>query len=125
MLANTLFRTPRRPGLHPLLKRGEHGARELTSYRLNLEPGASQTFVSPDEEAVLVLQDGRGTADVDGQAWAISRAGVFSERATAVYVPSGRTLTVRAEAPLEAILIATPADGSGCSNDCDVQVLAH
>jgi len=112
-LADTLFRTPRRPGLHALLKRGEHGARELTSYRLRLEPGISHTFVTPDEETICVLQDGRGTAEIDGQTWSISRAGVFDERATAVFVPPGRRLVVRAEAPLEAILISTPAAGGG------------
>jgi 5-deoxy-glucuronate isomerase len=60
-----------------------------------------------------VLQEGRGTADVDGRTWPISRAGVFSERATAIYVPPGGTLTVRAESPLEAVLVSTPARGGG------------
>jgi 5-deoxy-glucuronate isomerase len=113
MLADTLCRTPRRPGLHALQTRGERGARELTSFRLDLEPGASHTFVSPEEETVFVLQDGGGSAEIDGQVWRISRAGVFNERATAVYVPPGSRLTVRAEAPLEAILVTTPAPAAG------------
>ena len=113
MLADTLFRTPRRPGLHPLQKRGEHGARELTSFRLRLAPGASHDYMSPDEETICVLQEGRGTFDIDGQAWPVSRSGVFSERASAVYVPPGRHLIVRADDPLEAILVSTPATGGG------------
>ncbi len=113
MLTDTLFRTPRRPGLHLLQKRGEHGAHELTSFRLRLEPGASHNFVSPDEETVCVLQEGRGTAEIEGQAWRISRSGVFKERATAVYVPPGRHLIVCAEDSLEAILVSTPAAAGG------------
>jgi 5-deoxy-glucuronate isomerase len=108
-----LFRTPRRPGLHPLQKRGEHGARELTSFRLRLAPGASHDYMSPDEETICVLQEGRGTFDIDGRAWAVSRSGVFTERASAVYVPPGCHLIVRADDPLEAILVSTPATGGG------------
>jgi 5-deoxy-glucuronate isomerase len=113
MLADTLFRTPRRPGLHPLQKRGEHGARELTSFRLRLAPGASHDYMSPDEETICVLQEGRGTFDIDGRVWAVSRSGVFTERASAVYVPPGCHLIVRADDPLEAILVSTPATGGG------------
>jgi 5-deoxy-glucuronate isomerase len=112
MLADTLFRTPRRPGLHPLQKRGEQGARELTSFRLRLDPGTSQEYTSPGEETICVLQEGRGTFEIDGRAWDVSRSSVFTERATAAYVPPGRHLIVRADDPLEAILVSTPtADG--------------
>jgi 5-deoxy-glucuronate isomerase len=38
---------------------------------------------------------------------------VFTERATALYLPPGRVLTVRAEAPLEAILVSAPAPPGG------------
>ena len=41
MLSDTLFRVPREPGLHVLQRRGEHGARELTSSRLCLRGGAA------------------------------------------------------------------------------------
>src|SRR5437867_1176961 len=105
MLADTLFRASRRPGLHPLQKRGEGDARELTSFRLRLDSGTSHDYVSPDEETICVLQEGRGTLEVDGHVWRISRSGVFTERATAVYVPPGRHLVVHADEPLEAILV--------------------
>jgi 5-deoxy-glucuronate isomerase len=113
MLADTLFRTPRLPGLHPLQKRGDHGARELTSFRLRLDRGASHDYMTPDEETICVLQEGRGTFDVDGRAWPVSRSGVFTERASAVYVPPGRHLIVHADDPLEAILVSTPATDGG------------
>jgi 5-deoxy-glucuronate isomerase len=113
MLADTLFRTPRTPGLHALQKRGEHGANELTSLRLRLDPGASHDYVSPDEETIFVLQEGRGAVEIDGRRWPVSRSGVFTERATAVYVPRGLTLTVRADDRLEAILVSTPAPAGG------------
>ena len=59
-LADTLYRVPRRPGLQLLHKRGSDQARELTGWRLRLEPGASATYHSDDEETVVVLQDGAG-----------------------------------------------------------------
>jgi len=108
-----LFRVARSAGLQLLQRRGEHGARELTSWRLRLDRGATQHFTSPGEESIVVLQQGRGTFTVDGQSWNVSRADVFSERATALYLPPGRTLSVRAETPLEAVLISTPAPGGG------------
>jgi 5-deoxy-glucuronate isomerase len=113
MLTDTLFRAPRLTGLRPLQKRGEHGARELTSFRLRLDPGTSHEYVAADEETVCVLQEGRGSVDVDGRVWSISRSSVFAERATAVYVPPGRRLVVRADNPLEAILVSTPASAGG------------
>src|SRR5437773_10725707 len=101
MLADTLFRTPRRPGLHPLQRRGEHGARELTSFRLRLAPGASHATMSPDEETICVRQGGRGTFDIAGQAWPVRRSRAFTARASPVSGPPGRHLRVSADAPPE------------------------
>ena len=61
MLSETLFRVPREPGLHVLQRRGERGARELTSSRLCLRGGATATYQSAGEETIVVLQQGRGT----------------------------------------------------------------
>ena len=64
----------------------------------------------------------RGTARSRSMAhWSGSRSTVFDDRATAVYVPPGATLTIAADAPLEGVLtlhrhrlaaptIATPTD---------------
>ena len=41
--------------------RGERGARELTTARIVLEPGASAAWRRDDEEGVLVLLQGAGT----------------------------------------------------------------
>jgi 5-deoxy-glucuronate isomerase len=57
-----------------------------------------------------VLQQGRGTFSAAGQSWAVSRADVFSERATALYLPPATPLTITAESPLEAVLVSTPAE---------------
>ena len=97
MLADTLFRVPRGDGLHILQERGTHGANELTSRRLRLPAGGSQTYSSPAEETVVVLQDGRGRFEAGGRRWDVSRAGVFAERATALYLPPGEPLVVHAE----------------------------
>jgi len=39
----------------------------------------------------------------------VSRTGVFTERATAVFAPPGSTIRMAAEAPMEVILVSTPA----------------
>ena len=113
MLADTLFRVPRGDGLHILQERGTHGANELTSRRLRLPAGGSQTYSSPAEETVVVLQDGRGRFEAGGRRWDVSRAGVFAERATALYLPPGEPLVVHAESSLEAVLVSTPAAAGG------------
>jgi 5-deoxy-glucuronate isomerase len=113
MLADTLFRVPRAEGLQLLQRRGEHGARELTSHRLRLAPGGTARFSSPAEETVVVLQEGTGTFAAGGKSWRVSRSGVFTERATALLLPPGAEVTVTAETPLEAVLVSTPAPAGG------------
>ena len=49
----------------------------------------------------------------DDQQWPVGRSSVFEERATALYLPAGRTLIVRAETPLEAIVVSTPSPEGG------------
>ena len=61
MLSETLFRVSREPGLHVLQRRGDRGARELTSSRLCLRAGERATYACPGEETIVVLQQGRGT----------------------------------------------------------------
>ena len=113
MLSETLFRVPRVPGLHVLQRRGEHGARELTSSRLCLSAGAKATYVNGDEETIVVLQQGRGTLATPELTRDVSRAGVFAERATAMCLPAGVTLTITAASDLEAILVSAPARERG------------
>src|SRR5688500_2856261 len=113
MLNETLYRIRRIEGLQQLQKRGEGGARELTSSRLRLAAGATSKYQIAGEETVLVLQEGKGTfATADGT-WTLSRSNVFDERASAVYLPPATPLTVTAETALEAILVSTPAPPGG------------
>jgi len=113
MLNDTLYRIRRIDGLQQLQRRGEGGARELTSSRLRLSPGASYRYQIAAEESVLVLQEGSGTFATPDESWKLSRSNVFDERASALYVPPGVALTVTAETPLEAILFSTPAPAGG------------
>jgi 5-deoxy-glucuronate isomerase len=113
MLADTLFRVPRSNGLQLVERRGEYDAKELTTWRLCLDAGSAAEFRAPGEETVLVLLEGRGWFDADGCRFQASRADVFSEQATALYLPPGRPLSVRADAPLEAVLVSTPASRGG------------
>jgi 5-deoxy-glucuronate isomerase len=49
--------------------------------------------------------------EAGGSSWPVSRAGVFAERATALYLPPRIDLVVVSVTPLEAVLISTPAAG--------------
>ena len=113
MLSETLFRVPREPGLHVLQRRGERGARELTSSRLCLRAGGISTYQSGGEETIVVLQQGRGTFATPELTRAVSRTSVFGERATAMFLPPGVPLTITADADLEAVLVSAPSSGGG------------
>ena len=113
MLSDTLYRVPRSEGLQLLQRRGERGARELTTWRLRLSPGQSERYTVEGEETVFVLQQGSGALEVEGRRWDVVRPGVFEARATALYVPPGKTLTVTAKDTVEAVLVSTPAPDGG------------
>jgi 5-deoxy-glucuronate isomerase len=113
MLNETLFRVPRANGLQLLQRRGEHGAHELTTWRLGLDTGQSHRYLDDAEEAVFVLQQGSGVVDVGGRQYAVSRSNVFASRATAVYVPPGTPFSIAADTRLEGVLISTPAPAGG------------
>src|SRR5262245_40440373 len=115
MLSNTLYRVPRNTGLQPLQKRGEGGATEMTSWRLYLEAGGQGRYLNDAEETILVVQQGSGTVSAAGLNSRVSRSGVFTEPATAVYLPAGVELTVTADDTFEAVLVSTPAVATGDS----------
>jgi 5-deoxy-glucuronate isomerase len=113
MLSETHFRIPRSEGLQIIQRRGEHGARELTTRRLTLSAGRSMTFVSPDEETVVVLLQGRGRFAAGGHSWDVARSGVFTDRAVSLLLPPRVELTVHADTELEALLTSAPAPPGG------------
>jgi len=113
MLNDTLYRVRRIEGLQNLQRRGDRGAKELTSSRLRLAAGATHKYHIAGEETVLVLQEGTGTFATPEGSWRLSRSSVFDQRASVVYIPPGVALTVTAETPLEAILFSTPAPAGG------------
>ena len=98
MLSNTLYRVPRQNGLSLIQGRGPGQARELTSRRLLLDAGQSESYRSAAEETVIVLQEGAGDLVVGSQRWSVSRKGVFAERATALYLPPGAELLATSSA---------------------------
>lgn len=113
MLRDTLYRLPRQHGLQCLQRRGEGGAREVTTSRVRLAPGAKAEFHIPGEESVLVVQSGAATVIVSGQEFEVTRKDVFQERASAVYAPPGTSITIRPSSEFEAIVVSTPAPGAG------------
>lgn len=112
-LNDTLFRQPRSAGVQVLQRRGDAGAKELSTRRIRVDAGGTTSFRLPDEESIVVLQEGRGTFSAGGQRWPVSRKNVFAERATAVYLPVGVELDVAAETALEAVVFSTPAPAGG------------
>ena len=113
MLSEALFRAPRATGLQTLQRRGERGARELTTHRITLSAGGTTAFAIDDEETIVVLLEGRGRFEADGRSWDVQRRDVFTDRASALLLPPSVGLTVRADTPLEAVLISTPAPAGG------------
>ena len=113
MLSDTRFRIPRSEGLHVLQRRGERGARELTTRRLVLAPDQTAQFVSPDEETIIVLQEGAGTFATGARSWPVSRSSVFAEPATGLLLPPVHQLRVDATTRLEAVLVSTPVQAGG------------
>src|SRR5215813_4511418 len=113
MLSNTLYRVPCHTGLQPLQKRGEGGAAEMTSWRLYLEAGGRERYVQPNEETILIVQQGSGTLSAASLTARVSRNGVFTDRATALYLPAGVELTVTTDATFEAVLVSTPSERGG------------
>jgi len=109
MLSDTLYRVPRHPGLSMIQSRGPGHSRELTSRRLVLDGGQSARYDQANEETVVVLHEGAGEFAAGGNCWNVSRTDVFTERATALYLPAGADLRVTATARMEAILVSTPA----------------
>ena len=112
-LSETLFRYPRSRGVQVLQRRGDAGARELSTRRIRAEAGTDVAFRLADEESIVVLQEGRGTFAVGTDQWPVSRKDVFTERATALYLPPGRELRISAETTLEAVVFSTTASGGG------------
>jgi 5-deoxy-glucuronate isomerase len=113
MLTNTLFRQPRKRGVQALQRRGDAGARELSTWRIRVEPGKETVFGVPDEEAIVVLQEGRGTFSAGSERWTVNRTSVFKEPATAAYVPVNTELRIAAETAIEAVAFSTPAEAGG------------
>ena len=113
MLTNTLFRHPRASGIQILQQRGEAGARELSTRRVHVDAGDALTLSIPDEEAVLIVQRGAAALAAAGRSWDVSRADVFTERATGLYLPPGVPLDIRATTAFEAVIFSTPAPGGG------------
>jgi len=113
MLSETLLRTPRVDGRQELLRRGTHGAHELSISRLRVAAGRTEELVVPGEETIVVLQQGRGLFAAAGREWIVSRANVFDERATALYLPPDTALRVTASTPLEAVLVSAAAAHGG------------
>ena len=112
-LNQTLFRQQRIAGVQLLQRRGDVNAKELSTWRIRVEPGREVAFRLPDEESIVVLQEGRGVFAVGSHHWPVARQGVFKERATAVYLPVAVDLTISAETLIEAVAFSTPAPSGG------------
>lgn len=116
MSANIFHRRPRKaPGLEWVARAGTD-LRHLSFGLLRLDRGQEQEVALAGEEAVLVLVEGslgvQGRVAGAPEGFAFDplgpRAGVFQERASAVYLPRGTRAVIRAHAPLLAAWITSP-----------------
>jgi 5-deoxy-glucuronate isomerase len=113
MLKDTLIRAPRVSGRQQLLRRGSHGASELSLSRIRVPAGEAEEFSAPGEETIVVLQEGSGSFSVGSRHWPVKRHDVFTERATALYLPPGATLRVEATSPLEGVIVSASTSEGG------------
>jgi 5-deoxy-glucuronate isomerase len=67
----------------------------------------------PGEETIVVLQEGSGSFSVGRQHWSVNRHDVFTERATALYLPPGATLRIEAASPFEAVMVSASTQEGG------------
>lgn len=122
-LLDTLVRVPRTEGLVRLHGPGD-GLSWLASWRLRLPTGTSATLsTADDEEAVVVLQEGEGTWRFGGRSHDVARSSIFTQRATALYLPPGATVEATGGAStLEAIVVSTPIEAAAPGSDHPVLV---
>lgn len=113
MLNDTLFRHPRIDGIQVLQRRGDAGARELSTRRIRIAAGGQASLVTAGEETVLIVQQGQARLRAAGRTWDVKRAGVFSERATGLYLPPDTPLEIHASREFEAVAFSTPAPAGG------------
>ena len=92
MLNQTLFQnSPHSRACRRCSAAARPAPKELTTRRVQLDTGVTvQTFMIPGEESVLVVQRGprHGSRSADRN-WDVQRDDVFTERATALYLPAG------------------------------------
>lgn len=77
---------------------------------LRLEAGSMITLTFPGEESVLVLLCGKGEMRWADQAVPVSRRDVFSDLATALYLPPQVSVSLSAESPMEWAAVHAPSD---------------
>ncbi len=90
------------PGLTPL--------RHLRIGTVRLSPGSEIRLTFPDWETVLVLLRGKGDLEWPEGSVKVDRPDVFRELATALYLPSGMSVRLKAEEETEWAAIHAPGD---------------
>ena len=87
MLSETLFRVS--AGNRPADAAAARRARRARADQFAAVPAGrrQRRYVCPDEETVVVLQEGRGTFATPDASWPVTRTNVFADRATALYLP--------------------------------------
>ncbi len=85
---------------------------DYLSYRIvNLKSGESYSHATAGIEIALVPLQGAGTITIGGEAFSISRKGVFEELPHILYVPPDHRVTVTADAGFEFAVGGAPAEG--------------
>lgn len=97
------------PGWHRVVKRGDMKYTEFSLLRL--ERGDEQKLGGAKKETVIVLTSGGCNALIDDEPKAIrmDRRNVFEDMPWSIYLPNGRTATIKARKKTELIVCQAPA----------------
>ncbi|MCY0878945.1 MAG: 5-deoxy-glucuronate isomerase [Firmicutes bacterium] len=101
-------------GFQPVVEPDNGTLKLLTMALLKLNPGETYTGETQGYEQVFVLLAGQFSLKVGSETFTGRRADVFSERATAVYLPPQTSYQVQntGSEVMEAAIAGTPAEGS-------------
>ncbi|PSR19959.1 MAG: 5-deoxy-glucuronate isomerase [Sulfobacillus acidophilus] len=101
-------------GYHPVVQSSNGTLKLLTLALLKLNPGETYQGDTEGNEQVFVLLQGQFDLSVGTHTFGGQRTDVFSDRATAVYLPPHATYEVRNNGSntMEAAIAGTPAEGA-------------
>jgi 5-deoxy-glucuronate isomerase len=104
-----VFSYERHPGYNKLAGPGDAGLRDLELGIVRVPRDEEHMLRTQGREAVLVILGGACSVTMNEESWELVRTSVFTERATALYVPRHRECTLTAARPADVAVFMVPA----------------